>query len=60
MELLEQQVCCPYCWQSQTLLIDDSIEQQSYTEDCQICCQPMLVRIDLGANLELQVERENS
>jgi hypothetical protein len=51
-ELVESVVQCPYCWQSFTLLIDASVEQQEYVEDCEVCCRPidLVVEVDdLGA-----------
>lgn len=32
---------CPYCWQSISMLLDLSVEAQSYIEDCEVCCQPI-------------------
>ncbi|MCH7816767.1 MAG: CPXCG motif-containing cysteine-rich protein [Proteobacteria bacterium] len=40
-EIVETQ--CPYCGESIQLLIDCSIPQQDYFEDCQVCCQPIQV-----------------
>ena len=34
---------CPYCGERIELLVDSSIEQQSYIEDCQVCCRPILI-----------------
>ena len=42
-EVLEIRVQCPYCWERFTLLIDGSVDNQEYTEDCEICCRPMLI-----------------
>lgn len=36
---------CPYCGEPVDLLIDDSIEQQDYIEDCQVCCRPIRVAV---------------
>jgi transcription elongation factor Elf1 len=36
-------VTCPYCGESITLVLDLSIEAQTYIEDCSVCCQPMTV-----------------
>ena len=41
-ELLEKSITCPYCWETIDLLIDPS-ESQTYTEDCHVCCRPILV-----------------
>ena len=37
------EVICPYCGETITLLLDLSVEAQSYIEDCSVCCQPMTV-----------------
>ncbi len=37
------EVSCPYCGETITLFLDLSIEEQSYIEDCSVCCQPMTV-----------------
>lgn len=34
---------CPYCGEPISVLVDCSLEQQSYVEDCQVCCQPMVI-----------------
>jgi hypothetical protein len=38
-------ICCPYCGEQIELSIDCSVEQQEYTEDCSVCCRPMLVAV---------------
>ncbi|MCP4768661.1 MAG: CPXCG motif-containing cysteine-rich protein [Gammaproteobacteria bacterium] len=40
-QLVESVVQCPYCWERFTLLVDASIEQQEYVEDCEVCCRPI-------------------
>ncbi|MDA7692568.1 CPXCG motif-containing cysteine-rich protein [Gammaproteobacteria bacterium] len=39
---------CPYCGEPIELLIDCSVHEQEYVEDCQVCCRPIMVhaRID--------------
>lgn len=34
---------CPYCWEQISMLIDLSQRQQSYIEDCEICCNPIQI-----------------
>lgn len=55
------QVSCPHCGESITLVLDLSVESQSYIEDCQVCCQPMRVSYRTeGAELtEVCVEPES-
>ena len=37
------EVSCPYCGETITLFLDLSVEEQTYIEDCSVCCQPMTV-----------------
>lgn len=39
---------CPYCGANITLLIDCSEPDQEYTEDCRLCCQPIIVQVQLA------------
>jgi hypothetical protein len=34
---------CPHCWETINLTLDLSIPEQSYIEDCPVCCKPMIV-----------------
>ena len=34
---------CPYCGEAIQLLIDCSIPEQEYIEDCQVCCRPIQI-----------------
>ena len=52
------EVTCPYCGEAITLLLDLSVEEQSYIEDCSVCCQPMNVsyRAQDGELADVSVE----
>ena len=52
---------CPYCGEHLNVLLDPQDLGQTYTEDCQVCCQPILFHIAAGAGggLDLQVKRED-
>jgi hypothetical protein len=59
-QIVESLVQCPYCWERFTLLVDASIEQQEYVEDCEVCCRPIDFAVevdDLGA-VKVQVLHE--
>ncbi|WP_303318484.1 CPXCG motif-containing cysteine-rich protein [Flavivirga abyssicola] len=43
--MLEHFFTCPYCWEKISILIDNSIFQQSYIEDCEVCCNPIQVSL---------------
>lgn len=36
---------CPCCWETISMLIDKSQTNQKYIEDCEICCNPIEVRV---------------
>ena len=40
-------VRCPNCGEIIVLTVDCSIEQQEYIEDCQVCCQPILINVHI-------------
>ena len=44
MDLEEQFMTCPYCWETISLLLDLSLPEQSYIEDCSVCCHPIQVQ----------------
>lgn len=54
--LQESTISCPYCGELITLLVDASVEDQQYIEDCQVCCRPMNIRVIVSANGECQIE----
>lgn len=35
---------CPYCWETISMLLDTSIAQNIYIEDCEVCCRPIQIR----------------
>ncbi|MEM1096316.1 MAG: CPXCG motif-containing cysteine-rich protein [Bacteroidota bacterium] len=34
---------CPYCWEQISMLLDLSILEQAFVEDCEVCCNPIQV-----------------
>ena len=59
--LEEAGVHCPYCGEPIDLLLDASIAQQEYIEDCSVCCRPLSVRVRVedGDRIRLEVRRED-
>jgi hypothetical protein len=41
--LQDQSATCPHCWEAISLTLDLSVPEQSYIEDCPVCCKPMMV-----------------
>ena len=48
--LSEQPLECPYCGEPISVIVDLSLEDQEYVEDCQVCCRPMVVSISVDAD----------
>jgi len=54
---------CPYCWEPIEILIDRSVEQQEYVEDCSVCCSPIVITVwspdddDEPLRIEARVEQ---
>lgn len=45
---------CPYCGEDFLTSVDLSSGSCTYIEDCQVCCQPIEVAIEVGAAGDLQ------
>lgn len=55
-EVKEQGLYCPYCGEYITVLIDCSEQQQSYIEDCQVCCRPITLNVQCDGGDEAVIE----
>lgn len=42
-----QHLYCPYCGEKIEILVDVSIDAQSYIEDCSVCCRPIELSVTL-------------
>ncbi len=39
---------CPYCFENISMILDPSVEdEQSYIEDCEVCCQPIQITFNI-------------
>jgi uncharacterized protein with PIN domain len=58
MTMLTEEVSsrCPYCGEPISLVVDESIPEQEYIEDCQVCCQPMVLHVTVEPDGEVRVE----
>ncbi|HKK71181.1 MAG TPA: CPXCG motif-containing cysteine-rich protein [Candidatus Krumholzibacteria bacterium] len=43
--LEEHAFTCPYCWETIVFVLDLSVDEQEYVEDCEVCCRPILARV---------------
>ena len=51
---------CPYCGEKIEIIVDGSIEQQRYTEDCSVCCRPMELTITvMGDDISVIAQRDD-
>ncbi|WP_152206203.1 CPXCG motif-containing cysteine-rich protein [Marinobacter changyiensis] len=46
---------CPYCWETLEISVDPSAEDQEYVEDCQVCCQPILIHAVFEEDRHLRI-----
>lgn len=52
---------CPYCGEPIDLVVDLSVVEQEYIEDCFVCCRPMVVNVTVidDENTIIEVRNEN-
>lgn len=51
---------CPFCWEPVTVLVDCSVPEQRYVEDCEVCCRPMDLSVVVTPDgPAIQVEQGN-
>jgi len=36
---------CPYCGEPISMVLDLSVPEQAYVEDCEVCCRPIEVHV---------------
>lgn len=60
-EVIETSIRCPYCGERILVMIDDSVPDQQYTEDCQVCCRPIVLDVvsDLHGGISVNARSEN-
>ncbi len=54
--LTEHQIHCPFCGESLTVQLDLSAGDQTYIEDCQVCCQPIALSFQADGDQLLAVQ----
>ncbi|QCU90045.1 CPXCG motif-containing cysteine-rich protein [Thiomicrorhabdus sediminis] len=48
-------VRCPYCGEIIEAVIDCSVAQQEYIEDCEVCCRPIVFKVSINESGEPDV-----
>ena len=50
----------PYCGEGIQIVIDCSVSEQQYIEDCQVCCRPINISINIeGDEIQINASHEN-
>ena len=58
--LASQLISCPYCGETIEILIDRSVEQQEYIEDCAVCCHPITLSVAcIAENVSVETRRDD-
>lgn len=47
--LTPSSIHCPYCGEKLAILIDGSAGNQDYVEDCQVCCSPIDITVQIDS-----------
>lgn len=54
--MLEHNFQCPYCWEEISMLLDTSVTEQTYIEDCEVCCNPIEIQVKFQDNVLVELE----
>ena len=53
-------ISCPYCNEPLEVVVDASVDEQEYIEDCQVCCRPITYRVRVSPDdIQVDVSTEN-
>ncbi|HAH37659.1 MAG TPA: CPXCG motif-containing cysteine-rich protein [Algoriphagus sp.] len=48
--MIEHFFQCPYCFEEISMLLDPSVSRREYIEDCEVCCNPIQINLELEEN----------
>ena len=54
-KLSTEHITCPYCGETIELIIDCSITEQEYIEDCEVCCRPISLFVSVSDSGQIGV-----
>ena len=52
--MLEHYFDCPHCWENQLKMVDPSVCNQFFIEDCEVCCNPISFNLKISDNMVVQ------
>ena len=55
---IEHFFTCPYCWQEISFVLDLSAGEQSYIEDCEVCCRSIQIKYSVNGDDVADFEAE--
>lgn len=59
-QLVSSHITCPYCGETIELVVDCSIPEQVYIEDCEVCCRPINLSVYInGKEVSVYAKHEN-
>ena len=59
-QLSSSHIHCPYCGEKIELVVDCSIPEQEYIEDCEVCCRPIKLLVTIEGNqIQVIAKHEN-
>jgi transcription elongation factor Elf1 len=44
---MEHSFECPYCGETISMVLDESVKRQRYIEDCEVCCKPIEISYEI-------------
>ena len=58
--MLAENIQCPSCWEMIEVLVDPSVPEQQYVEDCSVCCRPLVLTVTVhDDHADIDVVRES-
>jgi len=45
--MIEHFFQCPHCSEEISMLVDPSVRRQEYIEDCEVCCNPIEIQVEM-------------
>ena len=53
---LEKRIGCPYCGETISIIVDESVPEQTYIEDCEVCCRPIVMHATVDSDGDVAVD----
>lgn len=57
--MIEHFFQCPYCWENISMLLDASTTNETYVEDCEVCCNPIQITANFKGNTLINFDAIN-